>query len=260
MSIASSLLFVVIPILLIALGIWLFRSSYQQPTDRNQSTRTRQKINRRQRTSRKTPKKSFNKALGREPDLNSDAVLGLQTEVLQSSSSTEAEPLTPEQTNSETSPTTEVSNVNYPEMINLYLLAETDHPYTGYELLQELLSVGFRYGEMNIFHRHENKAGQGKILFSLASATAPGTFELSKMGSVSVPGLCLVMRPKKLKNPVAAYDLMISSAQQLVEDLGGAILDETRRPLNQKTIDQTRELLQGASVPTKDPDLMTQRD
>lgn len=75
-------------------------------------------------------------------------------------------------------------NISKPQYIILYVMAPKDQAYRGYELLQSLLAVGLRYGEMNIFHRHAEKSGRGPILFSLASAAEPGIFELPKNGRV----------------------------------------------------------------------------
>nr|WP_304985336.1 cell division protein ZipA C-terminal FtsZ-binding domain-containing protein [Coxiella-like endosymbiont] len=63
-----------------------------------------------------------------------------------------------------------------------------------------------RYGEKNIFYRHEMKTGRGQILFNLASVNKPGTFELSKMGSFSCPGLVLFLLLKRVPNPMTAFD------------------------------------------------------
>ena len=37
-------------------------------------------------------------------------------------------------------------------------------------LLQNILESGLRFGEMDIFHRHESMAGNGEVLFSMANA------------------------------------------------------------------------------------------
>jgi cell division protein ZipA len=116
-------------------------------------------------------------------------------------------------------------------LLMLYLMAPENQPYNGYELLQALLSAGLRYGKMQIFHRHEQKTGRGDILFSLASATSPGTFELPKMGGFSCTGLVLFFETAKVKDAKKAFEVMIDTVNQLAEDLGGDILDEAREPL-----------------------------
>lgn len=111
-------------------------------------------------------------------------------------------------------------------IIALYLIAKEGETYSGYELLQALLSAGLRYGQQKIFHRHTHKDGRGEILFHCASATAPGTFDLTKMGSFSGRGLCLFFTANEVEEPLAAFDCLLETLDQLVEDLGGEVLDE----------------------------------
>lgn len=129
------------------------------------------------------------------------------------------------------------------ELIILHLYAESTRPYQGYELLQALLTAGLRYGKKGIFHRFEEITGRGHILFSLASIAKPGTFDLPKMGSFSTPGLLLFLQVSEVKKPVQALDMLLATAKELTEDLGGAIYDEQRRPLTQEKIVHWRQQL-----------------
>lgn len=52
---------------------------------------------------------------------------------------------------------------------------------------------------MNIFHRYQQLSGNGPVLFSLASATKPGTFELSKIGGYACAGLTLLCKSMMIK-------------------------------------------------------------
>lgn len=132
-------------------------------------------------------------------------------------------------------------NAEINDLIVIGLKANEDHPYAGYELLQALLSSGLRYGKMSIFHRHEEANGKGAILFSLASAIEPGTFDLPKMGAFITPGLTMFMRISSLSQPAQTFELMLDTAQQLIEDLGGELCDETRQPLTEEKIKEWRE-------------------
>ena len=126
------------------------------------------------------------------------------------------------------------------DIISLILMAKPGDSYSGYELLQALLAVGFRYGDMNIFHKHENEDGTGSIWFSLAQAVTPGTFDLSDVGAMKCPGLALFMELNARKNLLAIFERMMETAKQLVEDLGGDIYDARRRLLDQAHIDSLR--------------------
>src|SRR3990167_928294 len=141
------------------------------------------------------------------------------------------------------------------DYISLHLMATRDCPYNGYELLQALLANGLRYGDKNIFHRYETKTGHSRILFSLASVNKPGTFELSKMGSFSCPGLTLFMIVKDLPNSLQAFDIMLETAKQLVEDLGGEVQDETRQLVDDDKIEYIRARFKKSEMGQHTPDL-----
>jgi cell division protein ZipA len=128
-----------------------------------------------------------------------------------------------------------------PQYIVLYLLAAENQAYSGYELLQTLLTYGLRYGKNNVFHRHELKTGRGPILFSLASATESGTFDLHKMGAFSSRGLVLYMQLNDQKDPIKSFDLMLETADHLIEDLQGTVLDEQRQLLTKEKMVQLRK-------------------
>ncbi len=105
-------------------------------------------------------------------------------------------------------------------LLALYLVAEPGRPYLGYSLLQSLLAVDLRFGAMNIFHRFA--PGTENILFSVASATPPGTFDLQRMGTARCQGLCFVLRlNSELEHPSEVLQAMVDTALQLYEDLGG---------------------------------------
>jgi len=134
------------------------------------------------------------------------------------------------------------TEVNSEEMfLSIYILAEHNRPFVGYELLQALLSSGLRYGDMNIFHRYERIHGRGTPLFSLASATEPGTFDLNRMGEVSCQGLCLFMDLSGVRDPIMAFEKMIDTANQLVDDLGGEIRDQNGQIFTIDSLNTYRE-------------------
>ncbi len=140
-------------------------------------------------------------------------------------------------------------------IITFNVIAVDDQPFMGYELLQALLSVGMRYGKHQIFHRHEEKTGRGDLLFSLASVTRPGIFDLPNMGSFSTPGLSLFFQADSVDDPITVYELMLQTAGQLVEDLGGHVLDENRELLTSaKVVAQRRQLREYAEC-QKAPEL-----
>ncbi|MFW2572345.1 cell division protein ZipA C-terminal FtsZ-binding domain-containing protein, partial [Legionella sp. 29fVS95] len=97
----------------------------------------------------------------------------------------------PEKTDKEKPATT---NSEVGKSVMMFLLAKENRQLAGYELLQTVLAAGLRFGEGQLFHRHQYSNGQGPVLCSLAAATASGVFDLQNIGAFSVRGLCLFMQ------------------------------------------------------------------
>lgn len=118
----------------------------------------------------------------------------------------------------------------------IYILADADRPYLGYELLQSLLLNGFRFGDQNIFHRVVKLNENEEVVFSLAQATRPGTFDLNEMGGATCPGLVLFAEIDKSKDVEATLDSMLEVAEDLAEELGGGLYDISRNPVTAETV------------------------
>ncbi len=125
----------------------------------------------------------------------------------------------------------------------LQLLATEERPYRGYELVQTLSSAGFHYGAMNIFHYYADQDEKKERLFSLASSVEPGTFDLDHIGEIHTPGLYLFMSLKPHENALNNFELMLETAQLLIQDLGGTLCDQQREPLTSIALTHYRSQL-----------------
>ncbi len=135
------------------------------------------------------------------------------------------------------SPTAQLeSHIDIPNIISIHLYAKESHPYNGYELLQALLSCGMRFGAQSLFHRHEKKTGIGPILFSLAACTKEGTFDLSTIGGFTTKGLVMFLKPRSVNDPVKAFELMLQTADQMISDLGGIVLNAKQQKLTKEEV------------------------
>jgi cell division protein ZipA len=121
------------------------------------------------------------------------------------------------------------------DYISLQLMAPNLRPYRGYELIQTLTSEGFHYGKMNIFHFYADPLTKQELLFSLASAIEPGTFDLDNTGEIVCQGLCLFMSIHQIKSALSTFNLMWETAQALAQDLGGILCDRQLRPIDDPT-------------------------
>ncbi|MDF3054854.1 MAG: zipA [Gammaproteobacteria bacterium] len=132
------------------------------------------------------------------------------------------------------------------EVITITLRAAEHKPYKGYELLQALLTSGLRYNRTGVFHRYQKLINRDEVLFSLISAVAPGTFELPKMGVFSSPALTLFMQTGDHQDPLQIYNMMLSTAKELVDTLGGYLLDEHKVPLTAEKVEAWQAHLEEA--------------
>lgn len=126
----------------------------------------------------------------------------------------------------------------------MFLLAKENRQLAGYELLQTVLAAGLRFGEGQLFHRHQYSNGQGPVLCSLAAATASGVFDLQNIGAFSVRGLCLFMQSSG--NPTIdaeRFAIMLETAKQLSDGLDTYLLDDQRQPITDASVARYQNLL-----------------
>lgn len=114
------------------------------------------------------------------------------------------------------------------DVLVLHVVAKEGEELSGAELLPCLLTLNFKFGEMNIFHRHEDNAGTGKVLFSMANMVKPGVFDPDNMEQFSTQGVVLFMTLPCYGDALMNFSIMLNSAHQIADDLGGVVLDGGR--------------------------------
>lgn len=122
------------------------------------------------------------------------------------------------------------------EVLILYVLLPEHKEMKGPDLLSALLTLGFKYGDMDIFHRHQDSAGSGAVLFSLANMFNPGTFDLENIDKLSTRGVSLFMTLPGPGEPLGNFNLMHNAAKKLAEEFGGQVLDGQRSVLTVQTV------------------------
>ena len=127
------------------------------------------------------------------------------------------------------------------EIFIIYVEASGDNSFNGRDILQSVLEGGMRFGERDIFHRHETMAGTGAKLFSMANALNPGTFDLEQIDDFSTKSLCLFMSLPGPKKPKEAFELMLGMAGKLISELGGELKDDHRSVLTAQTVEHYRQ-------------------
>lgn len=114
------------------------------------------------------------------------------------------------------------------DVLVLHVVAKEGEELNGAELLPCLLTLNFKFGDMNIFHRHEDNAGTGKVLFSMANMVKPGVFDPDSMEQFTTQGVVLFMTLPCYGDALRNFSTMLNSAHQIADDLNGLVLDGGR--------------------------------
>jgi len=138
-------------------------------------------------------------------------------------------------------PAEEREAVPFEEVLVINVIARDEGGFKGSALLQNILESGLRFGEMDIFHRHESMAGNGEILFSMANGVKPGTFDLDDIEHFSTRAVSFFLGLPGPRHPRQAFDLMIAAARKLGHELGGELKDDQRSVLTAQTIEHYRQ-------------------
>ncbi len=129
-----------------------------------------------------------------------------------------------------------------PEVLVLYVLAQQGSHFHGYELQQVLSNQDLQFGDMNIFHRY-SADDISKPIFSVASATEPGTFDIDHMGTVSCLGLCLMMPFNEQPQDKAIFTEMFDTAQLLADELYAEVYDHQKNLMNDEILQGYHDLI-----------------
>lgn len=123
-----------------------------------------------------------------------------------------------------------------PEILSVNVIAKPGETFASYDLFQAISTTGMQFGAMNIFHYYEPHGENKKVLFSLASMTEPGEFDMNHIGEFASPGLCLFMDLHAMKNPEAVFNQMLATAEQLADDLQGELYADPKTPWNKDVL------------------------
>ncbi|MBT9237509.1 cell division protein ZipA [Pseudomonas inefficax] len=127
------------------------------------------------------------------------------------------------------------------EVLVISVISRDESGFKGPALLQNILESGLRFGEMDIFHRHESMAGHGEVLFSMANAVKPGVFDLDDIDHFSTRAVSFFLGLPGPRHPKQAFDVMVAAARKLAHELNGELKDDQRSVLTAQTIEHYRQ-------------------
>ncbi|MFQ6572870.1 cell division protein ZipA [Pseudomonas sp. UM16] len=127
------------------------------------------------------------------------------------------------------------------EVLVISVISRDEGGFKGPALLQNILESGLRYGEMDIFHRHESMAGNGEVLFSMANAVKPGVFDLDDIDHFSTRAVSFFLGLPGPRHPKQAFDVMVAAARKLAHELNGELKDDQRSVMTAQTIEHYRQ-------------------
>lgn len=112
-----------------------------------------------------------------------------------------------------------------PEKIVTLRFIPRDREIASDRVILALRSAGLKHGRYGIFHLHPNELSD-EALFSVASLTEPGSFDMARLAETKIPGMSFFMILPGAGDPVETFDRMVAIARELARELDGELRDE----------------------------------
>lgn len=125
-------------------------------------------------------------------------------------------------------------------VLNIFPVQAGDE-FVGSDLLEVFDRAGLEYGQYNVFHRLKETREGPTSVFSVASATEPGAFDITTMEDESYRGLTLFMVLPGPMRGVDAFADMLATARRIAEQIKGDVKDRSRSTLTRQTAHHLRE-------------------
>ncbi|PVZ66671.1 hypothetical protein DC094_15490 [Pelagibaculum spongiae] len=174
-----------------------------------------------------------------------------QSDPADRSEPTAAEPIEPtfdmhkELDQTENTPDTACDEVREDQQYQVLMihLATRGNGISGKALLLALEREQLQFGEMNIFHSHQDDDPALPIMFSLVNSMQPGNFDLDTMDQLITPSVTMFVQIPGPSNPRKAVWNMLETADRMAKQINADLLDCKRMPMKQ---DQAARMLDEA--------------
>ncbi len=111
------------------------------------------------------------------------------------------------------------------KIVTIRMLSRAAHPFPAEELVLALREAGLRHGRFGIFHYYSPDTDDSPV-FSVASLTEPGSFDLTRLRTDVYQGVSLFLGLPAPIEGVAAFDAMVNAGRAVAKRLDGNLVDE----------------------------------
>lgn len=130
------------------------------------------------------------------------------------------------------------------EVLVLHVKANHNQQFVGSQLFDSMEQNGLHFGAMNIYHRHSDLTGNGKVLFSVANMMKPGSLSHDDPETFYTDGISFFMTLPCYGDAEQNFKLMLHTAQMIADDLGGNVLDDKYALMTRDRIDAFKRQVQ----------------
>jgi cell division protein ZipA len=128
-----------------------------------------------------------------------------------------------------------------PMILSLHLTPR-EGTFDGEAIVHAAGRCGVEPGEMDLFHGFsDDPQPPNRPLFSVANMVKPGTFPFGAMAGFKSPGLTLFFQAEGASDDPLRFDLMLSTARCLADELDAEIRDGTRALLTPEVEEHLRD-------------------
>jgi cell division protein ZipA len=111
------------------------------------------------------------------------------------------------------------------KIVTIRILSRGATPFPAEQLVLALREAGLRHGRYGIFHHFSSEVDDSPI-FSAASLTEPGSFDLTRLRTDVYQGVSFFLGLPGPVDGVTAFGAMVTAARAVAKSLDGNLVDE----------------------------------
>jgi len=132
----------------------------------------------------------------------------------------------------------ELSFNDEPEVVIIAftIMSNEEKLFSGTAVEAALIDLTFEYGTSQFFHLLDTETEIA--LISVANILSPGTLDPKAFTEMETPGLLMFSQFVGAVEEMDLFDLLLKTAEQLTDKLGGVLSDELRQPVNDQKLEE----------------------